>query len=107
MMLAIKRVLEDIIVNIDSGNSSLTEEEAIEVIQSLKLLTEKDRLISKYTACEMLEIGRATFDNYVREGIIPKGMHEAGFKELRWYKKDIEDRIPIIKSLKKIKKNIQ
>jgi predicted DNA-binding transcriptional regulator AlpA len=106
MMLAIKRMLENIIENIDSGNSSLTEEEAIEAVQSLKLLTEKDRLISKYTACEILEIGRATFDNYVRDGIIPKGMHEAGFKELRWYKKDIEDRIPVVKSLKRIKKDI-
>lgn len=32
----------------------------------------------------------ATFDNYVREGKLPRGKHVAGFKELGWFKKDLD-----------------
>lgn len=32
----------------------------------------------------------ATFDNYVRAGIIPKGKKEIGFNELSWSLKDFE-----------------
>lgn len=35
--------------------------------------------------------GRATFDNYVREGKLPRGKHEAGFKELSWDKKTLDE----------------
>ena len=30
-------------------------------------------------------------DNYVREGKLPKGKHEIGFKELSWSKKDLDE----------------
>ena len=33
---------------------------------------------------------RATFDNYVREGKLPRGKHEIGFKELSWSRKDLD-----------------
>lgn len=36
-------------------------------------------------------VSRATFDNYVREGKLPKGKHEIGFKELSWSKKDLDE----------------
>lgn len=32
----------------------------------------------------------ATFDNYVRAGIIPKGKKEIGFNELSWSLKDFD-----------------
>lgn len=31
------------------------------------------------------------FDNYVREGKLPRGKHEAGFKELSWDKKTLDE----------------
>ena len=37
-----------------------------------------------------LKVSRATFDNYVRAGKIPKGRKQIGFKELYWYKKDLD-----------------
>lgn len=37
-----------------------------------------------------LNVSRATFDNYVREGKLPRGKHEAGFKELSWSRKDLD-----------------
>ena len=47
--------------------------------------------MSKYQACQYLNISRATFDNYVREGRLPRGKKEAGFKELFWIQKDLDE----------------
>lgn len=85
----IRNLLQGIIDDLDAGNTNINEEEAIEVAKVISELR-KDNGISKYAACEYLNISRATFDNYVREGKIPKGKHEIGFKELRWYKKDLD-----------------
>lgn len=35
-------------------------------------------------------VSRATFDNYVRDGFIPKGIKQEGFKELSWNKADLD-----------------
>lgn len=85
----IRNLLQGIIDDLDAGNTNINEEEAIEVAKVISELR-KDNGISKYAACEYLNVSRATFDNYVREGKIPKGKHEIGFKELRWYKKDLD-----------------
>lgn len=42
-------------------------------------------------ACNYLGISRATFDNYVREGKIPKGLKQPGFRELFWLKRDLDE----------------
>lgn len=34
-------------------------------------------------------MSRATFDNLVRDGKLPKGKKVPGFKELMWYKRDL------------------
>ena len=47
--------------------------------------------MSKYQAYQYLNVSRATFDNYVREGRLPRGKKEAGFKELSWKKQDLDD----------------
>lgn len=85
----IRNLLQGIIDDLDAGNTNINEEEAIEVAKVISELR-KDNGISKYAACEYLNVSRATFDNYVREGKIPKGKHEIEFKELRWYKKDLD-----------------
>ena len=90
MLNIIKNLLIKIIDNIDAGNSNLTEEQAIQVIATLRDITDENKRLSKYSACQYLNISRATFDNYVKEGKIPKGKHEVGFKELSWYKKDLD-----------------
>ena len=86
----IKKYLLKIIDNIDAGNSNLTESEAIELVDTLKRLTDREKRLSKYEACRYLNVSRATFDNYVREGKLPRGKHVAGFKELGWFKKDLD-----------------
>lgn len=70
MLKVIRNLLLKIVDNIDAGNSNITEEEAVKIVDSLKRFTDKEKRLSKYAACEHLNISRATFDNYVR-GILP------------------------------------
>lgn len=93
MMKIIKELLIKTINDIDAGNSNLSDEEAFKVIDVLKELASKNPFMSKYQAYNYLGISRATFDNYVREGKIPKGIKKQGWKELGWYKKDLDKAI--------------
>lgn len=90
MLKIIRNLLAKIIDDIDAGDSNITEDEAIKLIDTLKELTDKEKRLSKYAACRYLNISRATFDNYVREGKLPRGKHEIGFKELSWSRKDLD-----------------
>lgn len=89
MLKVIRSLLLKIVDDIDAGNSNITEGEALEIVDSLKRFTDKEKRLSKYAACEYLNVSRATFDNYVREGKLPRGKHEIGFKELSWNKKTL------------------
>lgn len=91
MLKIIRDLLMMIINRIDTGNSNITDEEAINLVKVLKEYTDKDKRISKYEACRYLNISRATFDNYVREGKLPRGKHETGFKELSWDMKTLDE----------------
>lgn len=93
MLQAVKKELQLIIDNIDSGNSNLTEEECITIVDTIKRLSQKERLISKYQAYTYLNVSRATFDRMVQEGRLPKGKKIAGFKELFWNERQIKDYI--------------
>ena len=90
LMTALKTLLQKLINDIDSGNSNMSEEEIQEVIDKLKEYTRKDVPLSKYQAYTYLNMSRAKFDNLVKEGRLPKGQKVAGFKELRWYKRDLK-----------------
>ena len=89
MIRLIRSLLQNCIDKIDAGNSNLSADEEIEVIEILKKYTNKDRKLSKYQACKYLNMSRATFDKYVREGKIPKGKKEAGFKEIFWNESEL------------------
>jgi predicted DNA-binding transcriptional regulator AlpA len=90
MIQIIRNLLNKIVSDIDAGNSNISESESEEIIELLRKYTTKDEGMSKYQACTYLNISRATFDNYIRDGKLPKGVHIQGFKELRWYKKDLD-----------------
>ena len=89
MLNVIKELLLKIVDDIDTGNSNLSDEESLEVIKSLRKYTRKDTPLSKYQAYTYLNMSRAKIDNMVREGKLPKGKKVAGFKELIWYKRDL------------------
>ena len=87
MLSIIRKLLAKILDDIDAGNSNITEEEGNQIIEMLSSITD-DRM-SKYQACQYLNVSRATFDNLVRDGFIPEGKHQAGFKEKYWRRSDI------------------
>lgn len=98
MLRVIRNLLVKIVNDIDAGNSNITEKEAMELTKVLQSYTDKTVKMSKYEACEYLNVSRATFDNYVRAGRLPRGKHEAGFKELSWDKKTLDAFIKSCKS---------
>lgn len=87
MLHTIKKLLLQFVSDIDAGNSNLTDEEALQLLNTLKAIHEPR--ISKYQACQLLGVSRATFDNLVREGRLPRGTKQQGFKELSWKKSEI------------------
>lgn len=89
MLKILRDLLQKIINDIDCGNSNYEENDLIKLVDVLKEYTRKDVYLSKYQAYTYLNMSRATFDNKVREGLIPKGKKVAGFKELMWNKKDL------------------
>ena len=89
MIKLIRNILEDYINKIDSGNSNLDEESAVSILKAITDSTDMTKRVSKYKACQILCISRATFDNYVREGKLPQGEHAIGFKEKSWSLYDI------------------
>ncbi len=88
---ALRSELVAIVARIDSGDCDISDiDDMDEVVSVIRKVSHRDKPLSKYSACECLHISRATFDNYVQQGLIPQGVHEQGFKELSWYKKDLD-----------------
>ena len=90
---ALRKALVQIVNDIDAGNSNLEEDEELAILSTINTVMDKNVKISKYQACSYLGISRATFDNYVREGKLPEGKKEQGFKELFWTKKELKEAI--------------
>lgn len=91
MLNIIKELLLNIVDNIDSGNSKIPEGKQMEIIGYLNEFTNTTERLSKYKACQYLNISRASFDNYIREGKLPKGKKTPGFNELSWTKKELDE----------------
>lgn len=87
----LKQSLLAIIDKLDSGNTYVSEEESLEILDHIRFTVDDKSKLSKYQACKYLDISRATFDNYVRSGKLPKGRSQQGFKELFWYKSDLRN----------------
>ena len=81
--------LRNLANNLDAGNTNASEKELLELCDMLGFIMNPETKLSKYQAIKFLEISRATFDNYVQKGLIPKGMEQQGFKEKFWYKRDL------------------
>lgn len=82
MLKIIRNLLQQIIDDIDSGNSNISESEQLETIQFIQKIYSKE--LSKLEAADYIGVSRATFDNYINKGWIPKGKKRMGFKELSW-----------------------
>lgn len=93
MLDIIRDLLLEKVDDIDTGNSKISEDQQLELLNCIRHFTDKTERLSKYKACEYLNVSRATFDNYVREGKLPKGKKVAGFNELSWTVKELDEYI--------------
>lgn len=91
MLKIIRDLLLKMVNEIDCGNSNASEEELLQLAKVLQSTMDKTVKMSKYQACRYLNMSRASFDNYVREGKIPRGKKEAGFTEKFWIQKDLDE----------------
>ena len=87
MLKIIRSLIQQILNDIDSGNSNISEEEQKEILDLLQKINSKT--LSKIEAANYIGVSRATFDNYINKGLIPKGHKRQGFKELSWNKCDL------------------
>lgn len=91
MLKIIRALLQQYIDNIDSGNTNINFQQQCDIIKILSNVNlGQENEMNKTQAADYLGVSRATFDNYVRDGFIPKGKQVGNFKELRWYKSDLD-----------------
>lgn len=86
------KTLREVADNLDAGNSELSETEAIDIMATLS-----HHVMSKDTACKYLNLSRSRFDDLVRIKQLPKGRKRVGFKELVWYKDELDNCVKILK----------
>lgn len=94
----LKVALQNSLDNINAGNTNLTEEQAMDLVEHLEQINKGSATVSKAYACEhLLHININKFDYLVRTGIIPVGRKRLGFKELSWKIKDFDRVIEYLK----------
>ena len=79
------KYLKEVAEKIDSGTSEITESQAIDVLRVIA-----HEAMSKEQACVYLNLSRSRFDDLVRERKIPRGQKRKGFKELVWWKDELD-----------------
>ena len=81
----IVKALKETADKIEAGNCELSESEAIDIMSVLS-----HQVMSKEDACIYMNMSRSKFDDLVREGKLPKGRKRRGFKELVFYKDELD-----------------
>lgn len=91
MLKIIRTILQKFIDDIDSDNTNISYDQQCEILKILSNVNlGQENEMNKTQAADYLGVSRATFDNYVHDGFIPKGKQIGSFKELRWYKSDLD-----------------
>lgn len=89
------KLMRDTADKIDAGNCELSADEAMDLLNVLS-----HESLSKDQACSYLNLSRSRFDDLVREGKLPKGRKVRGFKELRFWKDELNNAMIDIKNEK-------
>lgn len=88
MLQLIKSAFQQFIDDIDSGNSNINEEQQKEILELVQKINSKE--LSKLESADYIGVSRATFDNYIKKGLIPQGHKRQGFTELSWNRSDLD-----------------
>ena len=86
------KLLEKTLDDYKADNTYLSETEMVDIMSMLC-----HQALSKESACKYLNISRSRFDNLVREGKLPRGIKRTGFKELIFYKDELDQAIKKIR----------
>lgn len=86
------RLLEKTLNDYKADNTYLSETEMVDIMSMLC-----HQALSKESACKYLNISRSRFDDLVREGKLPRGIKRTGFKELCWFKDELDASIKKLK----------
>lgn len=89
MLKIISKLLRQLADDVDNGKFECEESD---IIMSIDILSnfKSEFPLSKAQACQYLNMSRSTFDTYIRNGWIPKGVKRLGFKELSWTKEQLD-----------------
>ena len=79
--------------NINAGTSDITESQAMDILR----VVAHERM-SKEQACIYLNLSRSRFDDLVREKKLPKGKKEVGWKELSWFRDELDTAVRKLKN---------
>jgi predicted DNA-binding transcriptional regulator AlpA len=82
----VAKLLRETADRIDAGNTELSDSEAMDLAGILC-----HEVMSKDTACRYLNLSRSRFDDLVRTKKLPKGRKRVGFKELAWYRDELDE----------------
>lgn len=82
----------DIADKLDAGNTNITEEQAIDILSSIAHIA-----LTKEEVCDKFKLSRATFDRYVANGYIPKGIKLKHKTSLIWYQDEVEQGLKRLK----------
>lgn len=93
MLQLIKTLLNQFIDDIDTGNTNINEKQQKEIIDIFQKLNSKE--LSKLESANYIGVSRATFDNYINKGLIPKGKKRQGVSSLFWNKSDLDNYLKI------------
>lgn len=84
---------------IDEGKCNNLPDESIDhAIRIISSCVNPQNRYSKAKAASYLNMSQRQFDRYISYGIIPKGRHELGFKELSWSKEELDGSIAGVKN---------
>lgn len=79
------KYLREIADKIEVGTSEISESQAMDILSVVA-----HEAMSKEQACNYLNLSRSRFDDLVRERKLPKGKKRVGFKELVYYKDELD-----------------
>lgn len=87
-------MLHSIADKIDADTCELSEDQVMDIASVIG-----HQLMSKDDACTHLNVSRSKFDNLVREGKLPKGRKRKGFKELVYYKDELDKSAKLLRGM--------
>ena len=87
MLEIIKSALKQLLNDLDSDNSTISEAEQKELINLFQKINRQE--LNKTEAAEYLGVSTSTVNNYVNRGWIPEGIKKAGSSQKVWLKSDL------------------